>query len=191
MNMPIKRVITQVHLYVSGLLLIVMVIWSTVAFSQDDENETSLAKDLRTALTLQGINCDGISDLEINDESGYDVECNGGGRYIISQTADGIISVVDKVTGMVRKGMGTLLGAVPLTGQIFSQKEELTEHDAEVARSLFSIINLSGNACDTITDVDSTTADEHLVSCASGQSYRVYTSEDGLVLVDALTEDGN
>ena len=191
MNMPIKRVITQVHLYVSGLLLIVMVIWSTVAFSQDDENETSLAKDLRTALTLQGINCDGISDLEINEESGYDVECNGGGRYIISQTADGIISVVDKVTGMVRKGMGTLLGAVPLTGQIFSQKEELTEHDAEVARSLFSIINLSGNACDTITDVDSTTADEHLVSCASGQSYRVYTSEDGLVLVDALTEDGN
>jgi len=190
-NMPIKRVITQVHLSISRLLLIVMVIWSTVAFSQGDENETSLAKDLRTALTLQGINCDGISDLEINDESGYDVECNGGGRYIISQTADGIISVVDKVTGMVRKGMGTLLGAVPLTGQIFSQKEELTEHDAEVARSLFSIINLSGNACDTITDVDSTTADEHLVSCASGQSYRVYTSEDGLVLVDALTEDGN
>ncbi len=151
----------------------------------------SIANDIHTALTLQGINCDGISELEQSDEDSYDVVCKSGGRFSINQTKDGILSVVDKVTGIVRKGIGTFLGAVPLTGHIFQQKDKLTEQDAEVARSLFSIIELSGNDCDVITGVDSSASNEHIVSCASGQNYRVYTREDGLVAVEVVSTDGS
>ena len=95
--------------------------------------------------------------------------------------------MANQITGVVRKGVGIFLGAIPMTGQMFQQSDKLTEHDAEVARSLFSIIELSGYACELITGVDSKTSDEHVVSCASGQSYRVYTAEDGLVTVDVVS----
>jgi hypothetical protein len=176
--------------YATVCLSLLMITWTTTVFSQDAENETSIAHDLYAALTLQGINCDGISKLEQSNDKSYDVVCKSGGRFGISQT-EGILSVVDQLTGIVRKGIGTFLGAVPLTGQIFQQADDLTEHDAEVARSLFSIIELSGNSCEAITGVVSTIPDGHIVSCASSQNYHVYTREDGLVAVEAVSTDGS
>ncbi len=189
-NIFIYNVKTHMQQYATICLSILMIIWSAAVFSQDAENETSIAHDLYVALTLQGINCDGISELERSDENSYDVVCKSGGRFGISQT-DGILSVVDRLTGIVRKGIGTFLGVVPLTGQIFQQPDELTEHDAEVARSLFSIIELSGNVCDEITGVVSATPDGHIASCVSGLYYHVYTRGDGLVAVVAVSTDGS
>jgi hypothetical protein len=182
---------TYMQQYATVCLSLLMIIWSTAVLSQDAENETSIAHDLYVALTLQGINCDGISQLERSDEDSFDVVCKTCSRFGISQTKDGIFSVVDRLTGIVRKGIGTFIGTVPLTGQIFQQPDKLTEHDAEVARSLFSIIELSGNACDAITGVVSNIPDGHIVSCAIGQNYHVYTREDGLVAVEAVSTDGS
>jgi hypothetical protein len=158
--------------------------------SQDEQDETSLANDIYMALTLQGINCGEISELEESEVDGYDVKCVSGGSFSISKTKDGILRVVDRLRGIVRKGIGKFLDNVPLTERIFHQKEEITEHDAEVARSLFSIIKMSGNACEAITGIDNNASDEHIVSCAN-EKYRVFTSEDGLVVVEALTGDGS
>ncbi len=172
---------------VTIFLSTLMIVCSTAVFSQEADNETSIADDIYIALTLQGINCDGISELEQKIGEGYDVVCEGGGHYSISQTKNGFLSVVDNLTGIVRKGIGTLLGVVPLTGQIIRMTGVVTEHDAEVARSLFSMIELSGNICESITGIVRNTNDEHIVSCASGHSYRVYTTTDGLVTVDVVS----
>ena len=189
--MCVKSIITQLQQYGTVFLSIMMIIWSAFAFSQGTEDEKLLANDLRTALTLQGINCDGISNVETDEQSNHDVVCDDGGHYVISQTGDGIIRIVDKVTGIVRKGMGRFLGVVPLTGHMFQKREDLTEHEAEIARSLFSIIELSGEACNAITGVKSSSSNEHIVSCAGGDTYRVYTGEDGLVKVEDVSGDGN
>ena len=171
---------------VTIFLSTLMIVCSTAVFSQEADNETSIADDIFIALTLQGINCDGISELEQNEEDSYDVVCQSGGRFSISQTKNGILTVVDKITGVVRKGIGIFLGAVPMTGQMFQQSDELNEHDAEVARSLFSITVLSGNTCESITNIVSSANDEHIVSCANGYKYRVFTREDGLVAVEVV-----
>ncbi len=172
--------------YVTIFLSALLIVCSTSAFSQEVDDEMSISDDIHTALTLQGINCDGISELEQNEEDGYDVVCKTGGNFIISQTKNGVLSVVDQITGVVRKGIGIFLGAIPMTGQILMKSDEISEHDAEVARSLFSIIELSGNACESITKVISNTHDEHVVSCASNNKYRIFTREDGLVAVEAI-----
>ncbi len=172
--------------YGALFFLLYMTMGFTTVSAEDTGHDILIANDIDTALTLQGIDCDGISELKQSDEDSYDVVCKSGGRFSISQTEGGLLSVVDQLTGLVFKGVEASLGAIPLVGQIFKQSDQLTEHDAEVARSLFSIIELSGNECDVITGVDSNTTDENLVSCASGQSYRVYTTVDGLVAVDVL-----
>jgi len=174
---------------VTIFLSTLMIVCSTAVFSQEADNEISIANDLYVALTLQGIDCDGISDLERVDDNSYDVVCETGGHYSISQTQGGILSVVDNVTGVVLKGIGSLLGAIPLTGQIFQQTDKLTEQNAEVTRSLFSIVELSGNACEAISDFTSITPDGHIVSCTNGQSYHIFTREDGLVEVEAVLID--
>ena len=186
-NMFNYKFVLTMKRYRTLFLSILMVLWSATIYSQDVEDDNHIINDLYVALTLQGINCDGISELEQNNGEGYDVVCEGGGQYSVSQTKNGILSVVVNLTGMVNKGIGTLLGVVPLAGQIFQMKGEVTEHDVEVARSLFSIIELSGNVCEAITRVDSNVTNEHIVSCASGQSYRVYTTVDGLVAVDVTS----
>ena len=173
--------------YGTVFLSLFMILYSVVVYSQDTEDDSRIANDLYVALTLQGINCDGVSKLERSSEEGYDVVCSSGGHYSIGQTKDGVLSVVDLLTGKVRKGIGKFLGFVPLTGQIYQLKGELTEHNTEIARSLFSIIELSGNKCAVITNVVSDTTDEHTVSCENGQTYHVYTTEDGLVAVDIVS----
>ncbi len=173
--------------YGTVFLSLFMILYSAVVYSQDTEDDSRIANDLYVALTLQGINCDGVSKLERSSEEGYDVVCNSGGHYSISQSKDGVLSVVDVLTGIARKGIGKLLGVVPLTGQIYQLTGELTEHNTEIARSLFSIIELSGNECAAITNVASDTTDEHTISCESGQIYHVYTTEDGLVAVDIIS----
>ena len=187
MNMFIYKFILIMHRYRTLFLSILMILWSATIYSQDVEDDTHIIDDLYVALTLQGINCGGISELEHNNGEGYDVVCESGGHYSISQTKNGFLSVVDNLTGIVRKGIGTLLGGIPLTGQIFRMTGVVTEHDAEVARSLFSMIELSGNVCEAITGIVSKTTEEHIVSCVSGQSYRVYTTADGLVAVDKVS----
>ena len=186
-NMFNYKFILIMHRYRALFLSILMILWSVTIYCQDVEDDTHLIDDLYVALTLQGINCDGISELEHKNGEGYDVVCEGGGHYSISQTRNGFLSVVDNLTGIVHKGIGTLLGVVPLTGQIIRMTGVVTEHDAEVARSLFSMIELSGNICEAITGIVRNTTDEHIVSCESGQSYRVYTTADGLVAVDAVS----
>ena len=166
--------------------LLYMSIGFTTVSAVDKGDDILIANDIDTALTLQGIDCDGISELEQSDEDSYDVVCESGGSFSISQTDGGVLSVVDQLTGLVFKGVGASLGAIPLVGQIFKQSDQLTEHDTEVLRSLFSIIELSGNECDLITGVDSNTAYDHIVSCASGRNYHVYTTEDGLIAVDVV-----
>jgi hypothetical protein len=156
------------------------------------QDETEIAKDIITALTMQGINCDDVIELdESSDDSddGYDVVCEDGGHYSISKTANGLLSVVDSVTGLMLKGVGRIFSVIPFTGQIFQVKGDVTKHDYEVARSLFSIIELSGNECDGITSVVKNSADENIVSCENGRRYRIYYDEDGLVAVDKIAKE--
>lgn len=184
----IKEIISK-HQYARIFLSVFLIACSTSIFSQEEGDETSVINDIYSALTLQGINCDEISELKESEEGSYDVVCKSGGHFLISQTRNGILSVVDQITGVVRKGVGVLFGAVPFTGQFFKQSDELTEHEIEVARSLFSIINLSGNTCDTVTEVVSSSNDEHIVSCENNLKYRVFTKGDGLVAVEAVLTD--
>ena len=170
--------------------MILMIALPVTVSSQDEQDETSLANDIYMALTLQGINCGEISELEESEDGSYDVECKRGGSFSISQTKDGILSVVDRLRGIVRKRIGKFLDNVPLTERIFHQKEEITEHDAEVARSLFSMIKMSDNECDAITDIDSNASDEHIVTCADNK-YRIFTDENGMVVVKTVeAEEG-
>jgi hypothetical protein len=148
------------------------------------QDETEIAEDINTALTMQGINCDGVTELDESSDDGYDVVCEDGGHYIISKTANGLLSVVDSVTGLMIKGVGRIFSIIPFTGQIFQVKGDVTKHDYEVARSLFSIIELSGNECEGITSVVKNPADENIVSCKNGRRYRIYYDEHGLVAVD-------
>ena len=186
-NMFIYKFILIMHRYRALFLSILMILWSATIYSQDVEDDTHIIDDLYVALTLQGINCGGISELEHNNGEGYDVVCESGGHYSISQTKNGFLSVVDNLTGIVRKGIGTLLGGIPLTGQILRMTGVVTEHDAEVARSLVSMIELSATACEaTSSDVRKLT-DNTTEFRASGQSYRVYTTADGLVAVDVVS----
>ena len=185
-NLSINKSQKQLIIY-----LLLTFVCPSLAFSKDIANETSTTDDIYTALTLQGINCDGIDDLEQSEEGSYDVSCKSGGQFNIRQTTDGVLAIADKITGAVFKGIGMILQSVPLTGYLFQQKEDLTEHDAEVARSLFSIIELSGNACDSITKISSTSSDEHVVTCMNDKNYHVYTGDDGSAEVDALGEIEN
>ncbi len=173
--------------YGTLFFLLYMTMCFTIVSAEDTGHDILIANDIDIALTLQGIDCDGISKLEQSDEDSYDVVCKSGRSFSISQTEGGVLSVVDQLTGIALKSIGTILSVVPLIDQIFQQSNESTEQDAEVARSLFSIIELSGNECDVITGVVRNTVDDHLVSCVSGQSYRVYTTADGLVAVDKVS----
>ena len=177
--------------YGALFFLLYMSIGFTTVSAEDTGHDILIANDIDTALTLQGIDCDGISELEQNDENSYDVVCESGGSFSISQTEGGVLSVVDQLTGIALKSIGTILSVVPLIDQIFQQSNEITEQEAEVARSLFSIIELSGYKCDVITGVVKNTADEHVVSCVSDRNYHVYTTEDGLVSVDVISNNGD
>jgi len=161
--------------YGTLFFLLYMTMCFTIVSAEDTGHDILIANDIDIALTLQGIDCDGISKLEQSDEDSYDVVCESGGSFSISQTEGGVLSVVDQ------------LSVVPLIDQIFLQTNESTEQDAEVARSLFSIIELSGYMCDVITGVVRNTVDDHLVSCVRGRNYHVYTTEDGLVAVDKVS----
>lgn len=185
-NLSMNKTLKHIMIY-----LLLTFIFPSIVFSKDEANETSIANDIYTALTLQGINCDGIDELQPSEKGSYDVACNSGGQFNISQTTDGILTIVDKVTGAVLKSIGMILKAIPLTGYLFQHKDNITEHDIEVARSLFSIIELSGYACDSITKVSSTSSDDHIVTCMNDKNYHIYTGEDGSVEVDALGEIEN
>ncbi len=176
--------------YGALFFLLYMSMGFTTVSAEDTGHDILIANDIDTALTLQGIDCDGISELEQSDEDSYDVVCKSGGSFSISQTEGGVLSVVDQLTGIALKSIGTILSVVPLMDQIFQQSNESTEQDAEVARSLFSIVELSGYKCDVITGVVRNTADDHIVSCVSDQNYHVYTTEDGLVAVDVISNNG-
>ena len=167
--------------------MLYMTMGFTTVSAEDTGHDILIANDIDIALTLQGIDCDGISKLEQSDKDSYDVVCESGGSFSVSQGEGGVLSVVDQLTGITLKSIGTILSVVPLIDQIFQQSNESTEQDAEVARSLFSIIELSGYMCDVITGVVRSAVDDHLVSCVSGQSYRVYTTADGLVAVDKVS----
>ncbi len=171
--------------------LLYMSMGFTTVFAEDTGHDILIANDIDTALTLQGIDCDGISELEQSDEDSYDVVCKSGGSFSISQTEGGVLSVVDQLTGIALKSIGTILSVVPLIDQIFQQSNESTEQDAEVARSLFSIVELSGYKCDVITGVVRNTADDHIVSCVNDRDFHVYTTEDGLVTVDVISNNGD
>ena len=173
--------------YGALFFLLYMSMGFTTVSAEDTGHDILIANDIDIALTLQGIDCDGISKLEQSDEDSYDVVCESGGSFSISQTEGGVLSVVDKLTGITLKSIGTILSVVPLIDQIFLQTNESTEQDAGVARSLFSIIELSGYKCDVITGVVRNTVDDHLVSCESGRNYHVYTTADGLVAVDKVS----
>lgn len=159
-----------------------------IAMGQIMQEEAPVATDLNIALTLQGINCDGIRDLEKSGDAGYEVVCNEGGQYSISETANGLLKVIDDLTGRIFSLAGKLFGAIPRTGQIYQTKDKVTESDVEVARSLFSIIELSGHACEAITSVIKKASDDHVVTCADGAKYHVHTLADGQVAVE---EAGN
>ena len=176
--------------YRTLIVSILMIVISAMASGQDTEDEAHIANDLNTALTLQGINCDGISELEKSNKEGYEVVCEDGGRYSVSKTNDGFLSVLDNFSGLVFKGIGKLYGTIPFTGQIYQITGEVTEHNTEVARSLFSIIELSDNVCEAITTIVKKATDDHIVFCASGLKYHVYTTGDGLVAVDEVSTNG-
>ena len=173
--------------YGALFFLLYMSMGFTTVSAEDTGHDILIANDIDIALTLQGIDCDGISKLEQSDKDSYDVVCESGGSFSVSKTEGGVLSVVDQLTGIALKSIGTILSVVPLIDQIFLQTNESTEQDTEVARSLFSIIELSGYKCDVITGVVKNTADEHIVSCARGRNYHVYTTEDGLVAVDKVS----
>ncbi len=173
--------------YRALIMLVSMVMLSATAPAQVAEDETAIANDLNTALTVQGINCDGIRALEKTSNEGYEVVCAEGGQYSISKTANGLLNVLDNVTGLVFKGIGKLYGAIPFTGQIYQMTGTVTEHNTEVARSLFSIIEVSGHVCEAITSVVTQATDKHTVSCANGSRYYVYTRTDGQVAVDVIS----
>jgi len=173
--------------YGALFFLLYMSMGFTTVSAEETGHDILIANDIDIALTLQGIDCDGISKLEQSDKDSYDVVCESGGSFSVSQGEGGVLSVVDQLTGIALKSIGTILSVVPLIDQIFQQSNESTEQDAEVARSLFSIIELSGYKCDVITGVVRNTVDDHIVSCVSGQSYRVYITADGLVAVDKVS----
>jgi hypothetical protein len=168
--------------------ILMLMLFATVV-AQAPEDEASIANDLNTALTLQGINCDGISELEKSGNESYEVVCAEGGQYSISKTANGLLSVLDTVTGLVFKGIGKIYGAIPFTGQIYQMTDNVNEHSSEVARSLFSIIELSGKECEAITAVDKKSTDDHIVSCTNKSKYHVYTKVDGMVAVDIVSNN--
>ena len=175
--------------YSRALAVSAFMILSAAVIAEVRRDEIALAHDLNTALTIQGINCDGIRDLDKTGNDGYEVICAEGGQYSISQTANGLISVLDNVTGLVFKGIGKLYGAIPFTEQIYQIKGKATAHDTEVARSLFSIIEVSGHVCEAITGVVTQATDKHTVSCANGSRYFVYTRADGRVTVEAVSNE--
>lgn len=155
-----------------------------IATGQIMQEEAPVATDLNIALTLQGINCDGIGNLEKTGDAGYEVVCNEGGHYSISETANGLLKVVDDWTGRIFSLAGRLFGVIPRTGQVHQTKDKANETDVEVARSLFSIIELSGHVCEAITSVVKRSTDDHFVTCENGAKYHVYTLADGQVAVE-------
>jgi hypothetical protein len=177
----------KIKLTISFFILIII---SVNTYSDNTIDDLSIESDLNTALTLQGIDCDGISNVEKNSNNEYEVVCKDGGNFIISQTKNGFLSIVDNLTGLVLKSFGTILGFVPFSEMFFKVEGDVTEHDVEIARSLFSIIELSGNACEAIVGVTSHESGEHSVDCENDMSYRVYTNDDGVVAVDRILNGG-
>ena len=161
--------------------------FNVIAAETDSDNaEIPVVSDLATALTLQGVDCDEIDAYKQLDENSYEVNCESGRSFSILGTADGLISIVDNLTGAVWSGVGTLISKIPLTGHIFKKSETMTNHEAEVALSLFSIIELSGKDCEAVEKVEKIKTDEHIVTCVNQMTYRVYNQEDGFVMVDSI-----
>ena len=179
------------QIYITLFFSVSMIFGPIITYAGMTDNETSIAIDLNTALTLEGINCDGVSDYEQTDEDSFDVICKSGGSFSIDEIRNGVISITDKITGAAYNGLKLFLGIIPMTGQILQKENRSTVHDAEIARSLFSIIELSGNACDGITRVITNSSNEHIVTCENTRKYHVYTRSNGQVAVDFISTESS
>lgn len=186
----INKILT---LHVAGITAL-MAFLSLNVFAEKTANDTAeipVVSDLATALTLQGVDCDEIDEYKQLDENSYEVNCESGRSFSILGTADGLINIVDNLTGKVWKGVGSLISKIPLTGSIFKTDKPITNHDAEIARSLFSIIELSGNECEAIENLKTIKSNEHIVTCINQQTYRIYNQENGYVKVDIVDNSVN
>ena len=162
-----------------------LVLLSSMNAAGDPEpRPPGLVNDLVAALTLQGIRCDEVTDLERKGEKNYEVECQEGGRFQVSEKSDGGLGIFNLIGGVARLGVAGLGHVLRLPGQILGLGRDTVEHSAEVALGLFAIVKLSGGNCDEVIDVRQQSDTDHTVACRNGQTHRVFTNDDGLVVVE-------
>jgi len=154
------------------------------AVGQTQQRAPTLVNDLISALTLQGIRCDEVAGLERRGEKNYEVECQDGGRFQVSETGDGGLGILNLIGGVARLGVAGLSHVLRLPGQVLGLGQDTVEQSVEVARGLFAIVKLSGGNCDEVIDVRQQSDTEHTVACRNGQTHRVFTDDDGLVVVE-------
>ena len=184
-----NRVCNKKHLspvVLSCYCMMILLLGIFLSIKSHATEDTALHSDLSTALALQGIDCDQIKNLEKLDKDAYEVTCETGQVFSLSAAASGALQIVHTLTGTVIKGVGFMLGEVPLISHILPDDKNSSKHDLEVARSLFSIVELSGNDCEAVLDVEETGTNEYVVHCANNISYHVFNNQEGRVRVELL-----
>jgi len=122
----------------------------------------SLRADLFASVTLAGHYCERVVDVETRAEGDYLVRCATGDSYRVRRTENNRVSV-------------SLPGQAP--------KPEPLEHRQQVQRHLFTIINLSGQACDRVTGWKRYSRGSYRVQCRNGAVFRIAVDVAGRVAV--------
>jgi len=139
-----------------GLLAIVL------SASAQTDTPDSLGADLFASVTLAGYYCERVVSVETRAEGDYLVRCATGDSYRVRRTENDRVSV-------------SLPGQAPTP--------EPLAHRQQVQRHLFTIINLSGQACDRVTGWKRYARGSYRVQCRNGAVFRIAVDVVGRVAV--------
>ena len=131
--------------------------------------EDDVARDLRTALALEGASCDAVSAYSADGPMDYSVECRNGHRYHLSQDDAGALLIESPLLSPLRI-VRRVLDHVPLL--------------RHAGRALLSVV---GFDCAEVATIESDDAHGQLIGCANGARFHVRVAPDGRV--DVLQEE--
>jgi hypothetical protein len=160
---------TRIGGTLAGLLVIALLSRAADALGDDSAAlREHFYRDVYVAITLAGYPCGSIKTVVQTKPSDYSVQCQNGKRYRVYATDDELVHVVDRSPG---------IGAPGATRE---------DHESQVARSLFAIVNLSGYDCDEVAQIERQPRLAYSVRCRNGTQYRISVKGDGRVRVEPI-----
>ena len=126
-------------------------------------SDQDLRLDLFRVITLEGLECGGITGFERENESDYLVHCENGEDYLVDVTEQEDIQVLDPETSEQAGDWSTPLH--------------------HVRNLLFSVLTLGGHDCGEVKDVERRGTADHSVTCRDNRHYRVDATDGGKVRV--------